>query len=144
MTHAEHYHKLERMYLSAPVNEYYKPEIHITRGAARVSIQVRPDFFHAAKAAHGVLYFKLLDDSSFFAANSLVEDTFVLTVSYTVYFTRPITKGMVTAMGKVVQNSRRLLIAESVITDEHGKQVGRGSGTFMSSGMSLTEEIGYQ
>jgi len=143
-THEEHYRKLERMYLGAPVNAYYKPEIEIARGEARVSAEVRPDFFHSAGAAHGVLYFKLLDDSSFFAANSLMEDTFVLTVSYTVYFMRPITKGMVTATGKVVQNSKRLIIAESVIVDGNGKQVGRGSGTFMPSGMSLTEDIGYK
>jgi uncharacterized protein (TIGR00369 family) len=143
-THEDHYRKLERMYLTAPVNEYFQPAIHITRGGAQVSIQVRPDFFHAANAAHGVLYFKLLDDSSFFAANSLVENTFVLTVSYTVYFMRPITKGEVTATGRVVQNSKRLIIAESVIVDSEGKEVGRGSGTFMPSATPLTEDIGYK
>ena len=77
MSKEEHYRKLERMYLNAPVNEYYVPEIHISEGQAQVSIPVRRDFFHAAEAVHGAVYFKLLDDSSFFAANSLVEDVFV-------------------------------------------------------------------
>ena len=144
MTPADHYRKLERMYLSAPVNEFYAPTIHIGRGEATVSIAVRPEFFHAANAVHGVVYFKLLDDSSFFAANSLVEDVFVLTVSYTVYFTRPVSNGVMTAKAKVVQASKRLLIAESVIVNSEGKEVGRGSGTFMPGTTSLTEEIGYK
>ncbi|MEW5938219.1 MAG: PaaI family thioesterase [Chloroflexota bacterium] len=144
MGHTDHYRKLERMYLSAPVNEFYAPSIRISRGEAQVSIAVRPEFFHAANAVHGVVYFKLLDDSAFFAANSLVEDVFVLTVSYTVYFTRPVTKGVLTATGRVVQASKRLLIAESAILNSEGKEVGRGSGTFMPSATPLTEEIGYQ
>ena len=144
MSSPEHFRKLERMYLSAPVNEYYAPEIHISEGQAQVSIPVRRDFFHAANAVHGAVYFKLLDDSSFFAANSLVEDVFVLTVSYNVYFTRPVSEGVMKATGKVVQASRRLIIAESVVVDSEENEIARGSGTFMRSKINLTEEIGYK
>ena len=144
MSNEEHYRKLERMYLNAPVNEYYAPEIHISEGQAQVSIPVRPDFFHAANAVHGAVYFKLLDDSSFFAANSLVEDVFILTVSYNVYFTRPVTEGLMKANAKVVQASRRLIIAESVVVDSEEREIARGSGTFMRSMIKLTEEIGYK
>ena len=144
MSTPEHFRKLERMYLSAPVNEYYAPEIHISEGQAQVSIPVRRDFFHAANAVHGAVYFKLLDDSSFFAANSLVEDVFVLTVSYNVYFTRPVSEGVMKATGKVVQASRRLIIAESVVVDSEENEIARGSGTFMRSKINLTEEIGYK
>ena len=143
MSNEEHFRKLERMYLSAPVNKFYAPEIHIGEGQAQVFVHVRQDFFHAADAVHGVVYFKLLDDSSFFAANSLVEDVFVLTVSYNVYFTRPIMKGVMKATGKVVQASKRLIIAESVIVNSEEREIARGSGTFMPSKKRLTEEIGY-
>jgi uncharacterized protein (TIGR00369 family) len=144
MSNEEHYRKLERMYLSAPVNEYYAPEIHIGAGQAQVSIPVRRDFFHAADAVHGAVYFKLLDDSAFFAASSLVEDVFVLTVSYNVYFTRPVSEGVMKATGKVVQASRRLIIAESVVVDSKEREIARGSGTFMRSKIKLTEGIGYK
>ena len=144
MSNEEHYHKLERMYLSAPVNEYYAPEIRISEGQAQVTIPVRRDFFHAAEAVHGAVYFKLLDDSSFFAANSLVEDVFVLTVSYNVYFTRPVSDGVMKANAKVVQASRRLIIAESVVVDSDEREIARGSGTFIRSMIKLTEEIGYK
>ena len=47
----EHYRKLERMYAGAPINEYYRPTLTVSEGAAEVVIAVRPDFFHAARAA---------------------------------------------------------------------------------------------
>ena len=144
MSKEEHYRKLECMYLNAPVNEYYVPEIHISEGQAQVSIPVRRDFFHAADAVHGAVYFKLLDDSSFFAANSLVEDVFVLTVSYNVYFTHPISEGVMKASGKVVEASRRLIIAESTVVDSNEREIARGSGTFMRSKIKLTEVVGYK
>jgi len=144
MSNEQHFRKLERMYLSAPVNRFYAPEIHISEGQAQVTIPVRTDFFHAANAVHGAVYFKLLDDSSFFAANSLVKDVFVLTVSFNVYFTRPISEGVMSATGKVVQASKRLIIAESVILDSKEREIARGSGTFLPSQNPLTEEIGYK
>ena len=141
---ADHYRRLERMYLSAPANEYFRPEIRIDEGVAEVRIQVRPDFFHAASAVHGSVYFKLLDDATFFAASSLVTDFFVLTTSFNIYFLRPISTGVMHARGKVVSRSKRVLIGEGVIVDDDGQEIGRGSGTFMLSKTPLGEKLGYR
>jgi uncharacterized protein (TIGR00369 family) len=140
----DHYRKLERMYLQAPVSEHFNPQITIGEGVAEVSIAVREDFFHAAKAVHGYLYFKLLDDSTFFAANSLVKDVFVLTVSFNLHFTRPVTSGTMKASARVVHRSRRLFIADGLVTNSRGKEVGRGTGTFMRSDIPLEPELGYR
>lgn len=139
----DHYRKLERMYGSARTNEYYRPTMLVSEGHAEVVIELRPDFHHALDAVHGSVYFKALDDAAFFASNSLIDDVFVLTVSFNVYFTRPVTEGVITAVGNVVHRSRRLLIAESVLTDQEGRDLARGSGTFMKSRVKLTPEIGY-
>jgi acyl-coenzyme A thioesterase PaaI-like protein len=69
----EHYRRLEKMYLAAPVNAFYSPSIWISHAQAEITVNVKPEFFHAADAVHGSVYFKMLDDSSFFAVNSLVE-----------------------------------------------------------------------
>jgi len=90
-----------------------------------------------------VTYFKLLDDAAFFAANALVEDVFVLTVSFNAYLTRPVTDGVMKATGRVVHRSRRLLIAEAEIVDSEGRQLARGSASFMPSTTALTPQIGY-
>jgi uncharacterized protein (TIGR00369 family) len=140
----EHYRKLERMYASALVNEYYRPVLTVSEGAAEVVIPVRRDFFHAAHAVHGSVYFKALDDAAFFACNSLVPDVFVLTVTYNVYLTRPIAEGTMRAVGRVVHQSRQLLVAEAELLDDRGRQLGRGSGSFMRSTIALNDTVGYR
>jgi uncharacterized protein (TIGR00369 family) len=140
----EHHRRLERMYLSAPANEYFRPEIRIAEGRAEVRLVVRPDFFHAASAVHGSVYFKLLDDATFFAVSSLVEDVFVLTASFNIYFLRPISSGTMVARGTVVSRTGRLLVGEGVLVDSDDREIARGSGTFMPSRVSLDERLGYR
>ena len=139
----EHFRKLERMYQSAPTNAYYRPAITVREGEAEIELTVRPDFFHAAAAVHGSVYFKLLDDASFFAVNSLVTDVLVLTVSYNLYLTRPVSEGVLRANGRVVHRSRQLFLAEAELLDGRSRQIARGSGSFMRSAIPLSAELGY-
>src|SRR4029453_13536929 len=88
----EHFRKLERAYASAPVTRWYGTTIHIDDGSAGVRGAVRPEFHHAAHGVHGSVYFRVLDDAAFFAANSLVTDVLVLTASFTVHFVRPVSE----------------------------------------------------
>ena len=145
MTNREaHYRSLERMYLEAPANGHYRPDIHIVEGRAEVTIAARPELMHAAAAVHGSVYFKLLDDSCFFAVNSLVEDVFVLTSSFNIYLTRPITQGLMHGSGWIVHRSGRLFLAEGEVRDDDGRLAARGSGTFVRSRIELDERVGYR
>lgn len=139
----EHYRKLERVYLASPTNDYYQPTIQIEEGRSSIVIQAAKHLHHAAFAVHGSHYFKLLDDSAFFAANSLVGDLFVLTASFTVQFMRPVTTGSMRGTGRVTNRSRRLIWAESELRDEDGRLLATGSGTFMPSRVPLNADIGY-
>ena len=143
MPNDEHYRRLERMYLRAAINEYFRPSARIGDGTCEVIIPARADFFHAARAVHGAVYFKALDDAAFFAANSIVEDVFVLTVTFSVQLLRPISEGLLISRAQVVHRSKRLVGADAVVTDEKGRQLARGSGTFMRSEIALGPEIGY-
>jgi uncharacterized protein (TIGR00369 family) len=140
----EHFRRLERMYASAPINAFFRPSLKISLGRAEVIIPVRPDLLHAAGAVHGAVYFKAMDDATFFAVASLIEDVFPVTVTFTTYLTRPISEGELRAVGEVVHQSKRLFIAEAQLFDSHGRQIGRGSGTFMKSSIPLSPEIGYR
>ena len=137
-----HYRKLERMYLSAPINKYYSPSIDISEGQALIEISVRDDFFHAADAIHGSVYFKALDDAAYFAVNSVVEDYFVLTVSFNIYIYKPVSSGVLRAEGRLVSETSRHFVGESFLTVD-GQEVARGSGTFLKSKMKLSETPGY-
>jgi uncharacterized protein (TIGR00369 family) len=139
-----HYKKLENMYAGAPINRFFQPRLKVEHGRAEIRITIRPELYHAGGAAHGSVYFKAMDDSAFFSANSLVEDVFVLTVSFNLHLLAPIKEGEMIAKGQVVSQTRSLFIAESVICDAVGQQLGRGTGTFMRSKIPLTEDIGYR
>jgi uncharacterized protein (TIGR00369 family) len=142
----DHFEKLERMYLSAPVNRiiYAGIEIHISKERAVIRLPIETKFFHAANAIHGSVYFKLLDDAAFFAVNSLVPDVFVYTVSFNVQLLRPVAAGIIVSTGELKFRSNNLFIADSTLVDENNKLVGRGSGNFMRSKIELTEDIGYK
>ena len=126
-----HFRKLERMYHAAPINEFFKPKLSVQKGKAEMRAEVRPEFFHAARAIHGAVYFKALDDAAFFAANSLVEDVFVLTINFNLYLLKPLDKGLIIARGSVLYESNNSLIGESVLYDQDENQIARGTGTFI-------------
>jgi uncharacterized protein (TIGR00369 family) len=141
--HDEHFRRLERMYLAAPCNEVYRPEISVSEGTAEIGFEVGPHLHHAARAVHGASYFKAMDDAAFFAVNSLVEDVFVLTVSFNVYFFRPVVEGSMRARGEVVKAGTNLWVAEATLEDDRGRLLGRGSGSFMRSRIALGDAMGY-
>lgn len=140
----DHYRKLERMYAAAPMNDHYDPDLTVSEAEAVLEIDVREDFFHPLRAVHGSVLFKALDDAAFFAAGSLVEDHFVLTTDFNLYFERPVSEGTIRAEGEVVNDNPNQLIAEAVAYDDDGNELARGSGTFHESSMELTPEVGYE
>ena len=140
----DHYRRLEHMYLTAAaINDYFRPEITIDDGKAEIRIEVDPKFFHAAGAVHGTVYFKALDDAAFFAANSVVEDVFVLTTNFNIHLLRPVKEGTLIAKGWLVSATKSLLIADAELKDDQGRLVGCGTGSFMKSKMLLAEVPGY-
>ena len=119
----QHYQSLQRMYLSAPINQLYLPEIVITEGEARIGIELREDFHHAAGAVHGSVYFKMLDDAA--------------------YLIRPVSSGVMRSEGRVVSRTRSQFIAESVVYDGRGRELARGSGIFVKGRPRLKDAAGY-
>ncbi|MHA2239464.1 MAG: PaaI family thioesterase, partial [Candidatus Hodarchaeales archaeon] len=99
---------------------------------------------HAASAVHGSVYWKLLDDSAFFAVNSIVETFFVLTASFTIYLTKPVSSGELIAEGKMVNKTGKQFIAESVLFTDSGEEIARGSGVYLKSKIKMTPEMGYK
>ena len=121
-----HFRKLERMYLSAPVNNtlYNGITILISHEKAELTLKIEPKFFHAANAIHGSVYFKLLDDAAFFAVNSIVADVFVYTVSFNTQLLRPASSGIIRSVGELKFKSTNLFIADSSLFDENNKLIG--------------------
>lgn len=139
-----HFRALESLYASAPINAKFPSRLHIdSPGQTRISFDVDESVFHAAGAAHGTSYFKLLDDAGFYACNSLVTDRFLLTTAFNLLFTRPLRAGPVVAHGRWISGRRRVFVAESTLVDGSGEEVARGTGTFMRSSFALSGLPGY-
>jgi uncharacterized protein (TIGR00369 family) len=143
MTKDPHFVALENMYLAAPINAFYRPTIEVSDSQATIEIEVSEKLFHAAGAVHGSVCFKLLDDAAFFAANSLEREVFVLTTSFTTYFTRPISSGRLRSVGSVVNRNKSQFIAEAVAYNSEGREIGRGNGIFVRGKSPLREVRGY-
>ena len=142
---ALHFSALEALYASAPVNALFESSLVIpAEGRSRIDFTVDARVHHAAGAAHGTIYFKMLDDAAFYAANSLVTDRFLLTTAFNLHFTKPIRSGPVVAEGRWVSGRRRVFVAEAKLTDGEGEEIGRGTGTFMRSRIPLSSLPGYQ
>ena len=139
----KHYIDLENMYLAAPINSIYQPKIAISEGQSQIEIELHEGYFHSAGAVHGSVYFKMLDDSAFFAANSLEYEVFVLTTSFTTYITRPVSSGIIKAIGKVVNKNKSQFIVESIAYNSVGKEIARGNGVFVKGKVLLIEALGY-
>jgi uncharacterized protein (TIGR00369 family) len=140
----QHWRALEGLYASAPVNAMFESRLEIVNeGLSRIHFDVTPGAYHAAGAAHGTVYFKMLDDAAFYAANTLVTDRFLLTTAFNLHFTKPLRSGPAIAEGRWVSGRRRVLVAEARLIDARGDEVGRGTGTFQRSRIALSALAGY-
>ena len=140
-----HFRALEQLYASAPINQLFRSALSLAEGgSARIDFTVEPQSFHAAGAAHGTLYFKMLDDAAFYAANSLVSDRFLLTTAFNLHFTKPMREGPAVAEGRWISGKRRVFVAEARVVDFSGEECARGTGTFLRSHIALAGLPGYQ
>ena len=139
-----HFRALESLYASAPINQLFRSRLEIPEeGVARILFDIDPQHHHAAGAAHGTGYFKMLDDAAFYAANSVVTDRFLLTTAFNLLFTRPIVTGLVVAEGRWISGTRRVLVADARLIGPDGEEAARGTGTFMRSRIPLSSLKGY-
>ncbi len=142
---AGHYRALESLYAHAPINTLFDSRLEIVEaGVARIRFTLDERHFHAAGAAHGTSYFKMLDDAAFYAANSLVTDRFLLTTQFNLLLTRPLKAGPVVAEGRWISGRRRVFVADARLLDADGEEAARGTGTFMRSRIPLAGLPGYR
>ena len=140
-----HLRALESLYTSAPINRLFESRLHLPEGGrSEIDFIVEPASFHAAQAAHGTLYFKMLDDAAFYAANALVSDRFLLTTAFNLHFTKPLKAGSARAEGRWISGRRRVFVAEARIVDSTGEECARGTGTFLRSHIALSGLDGYR
>ena len=138
MTNA-HFKKLEKIYLNANINKviYSNTEIIISKNYSEIKMPINEDYFHALNAIHGSVYFKILDDAAFFAAQSVVEDYMLLTASFNITFKMPVPNGWIKSKGKLLSVSEKEFNAEAKMYNSKNEIVAFGNGIFKKSKISI-------
>ena len=141
----EHFDRLLKMYQLAPIHEFYEGiRMELEPKKATIELPIDNRYFHAAMSAHGSVYFKLLDDSAYFACQTEVTDFFIVTTSFNIQLLRPITSGIIKAVGEVDFVSKQMMTASSKLFDQKGRLVGTGQGQFLKSSLPISEVDGYK
>ncbi|QCR21324.1 PaaI family thioesterase [Pontibacter sp. SGAir0037] len=141
----DHYRKLEHLYHQANVQQLFSGStIAVSHGKAEITLPVDPKYFHGAQAIHGASYFKLLDDAAYFAVASVVKDVFIVTSSFQLNLLRPVSSGVLHAVGTLRSFGKSISIAESVIYNDKGKEVAFGTGQFTRTTQPLADLKGYE
>ena len=138
-----HFRGLESMYAGAPINRTIPCRLKVRHQSAEVRMEVGREYWHAAGAMHGSLYFKALDDAAFFAANSIVLDTLVLTARFEVKLLAPISSTAMCAVGQLDRHNGRKLEASSTLYVEE-QIVAKGCGLFIVSSHTLADLPDYR
>lgn len=141
----QHYRALERLYHSANIQETLSgSKITVSHSHAEITLPVMPAYFHGANAMHGALYFKLLDDAAYFSVASVIRDVFIVTSSFQLNLVRPVTEGVVKAVGTLRSQGKNLYIADATLYNGRGKEIAFGTGQFMRTTQPLSSLEGYK
>ena len=139
----KHFQKIVKGYTSAPINDLFKPTMKLELGKCEIEIEILKKFHHSANSLHGSIYFKMLDDAAWGAANSYIEDVFLFTYNFNIFLTKPVSKGKIKSVGNVINKSDKKIEAKAILYDYSGDEIGRGSGIFMKSKYLLKDAIGF-
>jgi len=141
---AAHCRKLESMYLAAPCNKYYAPGIRISDGEAEIVIPVKKKFLDASGSVHGSVYHRAMNDAALFAASSVVPKELMMSTSFDIRLTRTTAEGELIARAQVLGMSEGHCLAEAVLVNAAGEELGRGAGAFVKTEIPLSSDMGYK
>lgn len=131
----QHYENLKRIYEAAAINSEHYPSarIQLSHGSCQIDLTLESSYHQALGSVHGSVYFKLLDDAAYFAAQSVTRDFFLYTTHFQLHMMRPAVQGVLRAEGSLRMKSKHLWIADAVLLDQKGRELAYGSGHFTKS-----------
>ena len=108
--------------------------VRLERGAAVLSLGIRPELTRMEGIVHGGAIASLLDSASAFAVLSLLRpEEQTVTVDLTLHFLRAVRDGSVEARAKVLRAGRRVVTVSIEASDSAGKLVATALTTYLRS-----------
>jgi len=104
----------------------------VSSGTATLGLNLRKELMQNHGVVHGGAIASLIDSATAFAIISLLAPKEkVTTVDLTISYLRPLTKGRITAVAKVVRAGRRLLVVSAEVMDNDGKLAATALSTYI-------------
>jgi acyl-coenzyme A thioesterase PaaI-like protein len=103
----------------------------VAEGEADVVFPIQDGFVNARGGVPTSICIKAMNDSAVFAVSSLTSDGIAETVHFNASLTRKDPTGELLARGRFVGMSGTHYLAEAILTDANGAEIGRGDGTFV-------------
>lgn len=113
--------------------------LDVEPGRSRTRLEHRPDLTQPAGILHGGVIASLVDTG---IAHALLlterfqelrdDDGALVSVDLRIRYFRPVSKGAVECESTVVRLGRKVVHAESVVTDDRGREVARGDSMYMA------------
>ena len=138
-----HFQCLIGLYRAAPINGFYQPEMQLEERIARIEIETKEKMHHTLGFIHGSVYFKMLDDAAYFAAQTTEREHFLLTSDFRIDLIRPFQLGRIVATGTVQHVGKKDILAHSELRCSKGKLLATGVGKFTRSTWLLAKQEAY-
>lgn len=111
----------------------YVVDVSARDGQGRCWLDIGPQHTNRHSALHGGIITCLLDNASGTTGSLTVDDTGktpFLTISMNTQFLAAVSKGRVTATGRVTGGGRKLSFIEAKLVDEDGRLIATSTGVF--------------
>lgn len=122
--------KINKEFEECPYLQHLGIEIRsFEKEDTKIMLHVQPDLLNTNGTLHGGVYASMLDFIQKIHLSSVTELRCV-SVSSSVYFTAPVTKGTIYAEASIISRGYKTVIVEGIIRNERGDICSKGIGTF--------------
>lgn len=125
--------RIQKAVATVPFARLLRIELdEVGRGTATLGLMVRKELTQNQGVVHGGVIASLIDTATAFAIISLLDARErVTTVDLTISYLRPLTKGRITAVAKVVRAGRRLFVVSAEVFDKDKKPAATALSTYI-------------
>ncbi len=112
-------------------DDYLGLETRRTESGSVVRLEIKEESLNSRGIVHGGVILSLVDQAIGAAASfALGRGRRAVTAELKVNFLAPITSGTLTARARLLREGKRLLVGEADVTDQDGRMIAKGLGTW--------------
>ena len=129
---------MEQAYLANPDYQVRDPGIRISEGEADIVLPLRDEDKHPSGGVLDAVCFKLMNDAATNAVGSLIKSGTAMTAEFSFTLAHGLASGDLIARGRYVGRAGSNYLADAILTDSEGRELGRGEGVFFEGTKNIS------